>query len=221
MKSRLWKRTFSLRVFLLAFSFMTVIAAILVTSRYRVWRMSRITECRCNLAQLGNYLMLYSSQYGNQGVYPTDVDLKKGADARPANVAFWSPLWEVPDRQRAVAPRPGGDELFVCPLARIPVSPTALTYTSPQFAAKWPAGHAPAVGEPIFPGGRLSDAVRRDVLISGDVIGPPDRPNHGGMPGQPSEPVSALTWAGERVLLEPGSERLKLYQRMTTGGLVR
>lgn len=58
-------------------------------------------------------------------------------------------------------------------------------------------------------------------MISGDVIGTPDRPNHGGQPGAPDDTWNALLFDGHVEAIYPGTEKHTLYSIMTTGGRTR
>lgn len=83
-----------------------------------------------------------------------------------------------------------------------------------RVLAQWPAGMGTGA---IFPGGELSSAVRGDAPIGGDVLGPPDTPNHGGRTGQPDYPFGYLAFDGHVEIVKPGEAKHTLYAASTTG----
>lgn len=176
-------------------------------------------HCAGNLRQLGSRLELYVGRFGNGRDYPTTE--ASGGSGAPvpagANGAFWSWLYRVPDSYEAVVSRPGEDELFRCPLRGGAPTRTALDYTGPRFDATWPAKRGNPVGEAVFPAGRLGSAVRANAMIGGDCLGPPDRPNHGGAPGEPVRSWNTLFFDGHVDTISPASTRHTQYSTQTTG----
>ncbi|MBI5287562.1 MAG: hypothetical protein HY873_01180 [Chloroflexi bacterium] len=191
---------------------------------------SHKSDCKNNLKQLGNYLTLYVSRYGGDRDYPIDTAIGGSGAPVPSgsNGAFWSWLYRIPSQTTAVSQRPGDDSLFICKQTGTQPTTTALEYTGPRFDAVWPAGAGgsgsgsvggagPEPGSPIFPGGRLGAAVRGEAPIAGDLLGPPDRPNHGGSPGAPDDDWCALFFDGHVETIVPGSAKHTLYVTATTG----
>lgn len=195
--------------------------ALLSVSQPSLRRASLKAGCRSNLQQLGNYLTLYVNRYGNDLDYPsTSVIAGTGAPIPEGpNGRFWSVLYRVPSQSTAVSQRPGDDSIYVCRVFHLgrDMRTTTLEYTGPAFSAVWPEGSG-SRQEPMYPGGRLSDAVRGDVMIGGDVVGPPDSPNHGGQPGRPADDWEALGFDGQILTIHPGTKGQSIYAAATTGG---
>ncbi|MBI3271186.1 MAG: type II secretion system protein [Planctomycetes bacterium] len=177
------------------------------------------SDCKNNLKQLSNYLTLYVSRYGGDRHYPTTVAVGGSGAPVPAglNGAFWSWLYRIPNAMNAVSQRPGDDGLYVCKMSSTVPTPTALEYTAPNFGAKWPPTPQGTPAQPVFPGGKLSEAVRGDAMIGGDLIGPPDLPNHSGQPGVPDDDWNILFFDGHVEAVVPDSVKHSLYSTMTTG----
>lgn len=189
--------------------------------RLRAADQNSLRDCKNNLKQLGIYLTLYVSRYGSDRYYPTTAAPGGSGAAVPAgpNGAFWSHLYRLPQAKNAVSLRPGDDGLYFCPCGAAKKSETALEYTAPKFDAKWSRTQAD-----VFPNRQLSEAVRADAMISGDLIGPPDVPNHGReagkygeKPGVPEVEWNALFFDGHAETIVPGSEKHTLYAEQTTG----
>ncbi|MBI5366010.1 MAG: hypothetical protein HZA54_03150 [Planctomycetes bacterium] len=172
--------------------------------------------CKSNLKQLGNYLTLYVSRYGSDRHYPTTVAIGGSGAPVPAgpNGAFWSWLYRIPNRTHAVSQRPGDNSLYICRMTASQPTSTALEYTAPNFAAVWPV---PAGTGPVYPGGRFSEACRGDAMVGGDLIGPPDAPNHGGTPGMPADDWNVLCFDGHVEAVVPLSFKHQVYRSQTTG----
>lgn len=217
-----WRIRFSLRALLAFVAVLTAIASVLVTAQVRARRLYQIMECQINLKLLGNDLSLYTQEFGGGRDWPGTRDLGDGRGSVPPNVAFWEILWLVPTPGLAVrARRPEYDKQFICPRSSVGRTTTALTYSAPRFSARWPPGSGSVSSCEVFPGGKLSMAVRCDVLIGGDIIGPPDYPNHGGAPGRPDTPWWGLRMDGSVDQIQPGSRKAELYAIMTTGSIQR
>lgn len=214
---------FTLLHLLLVTTVLAVLTAIFVPPLMAARKQSAKSSCSNSLKQLANYLTLYVSRYGGDRDYPITVSLYGSGVPVPAgsNGAFWSWLYRVPEQERAVSKRPGDCGLYVCRVRQYEhrswAKPTSLDYTGPNLGATWPPNSGDLSGRAIYPGGILSEAVRGDVMIAGDIIGPPDVPNHGGAPGAPNDDWKGLCFDGHVESVVPHSEKAALYALTTAG----
>lgn len=207
---------FTMRQMLAGVVVSACIFAYLAVAQIGVRRISDRTKCMADLKGLGAKLALYLDRYGSSRDYPgTIVVGGSGYPVPPGpNGAFWSWLYRVPTQATAISQRPGDDALYLCAACRHYI-PTGIDFTCPAFGATWPVGVGTGA---MFPGGRLSAMVRGDAPVGGDVIGPPDKPNHGGLPGAPNQPWVCLYVDGRVEQVEPGSSKHTIYAVGTTGG---
>ncbi|MBI3272330.1 MAG: hypothetical protein HYZ53_25285 [Planctomycetes bacterium] len=212
---------FRLRTLLLVVVSLCCTVAMLINFLAVAHKQSLKSNCKGNLKNLGNYITLYASRYGSDRDFPGPFVLMGSGAPTPAggNGVFWSTLYRVPNQTNAVSQRPGDCGIYVCKVRKTQPTTTALEYTCPNFGAVWPAGNSSPAGKPMlaFPGGLLSDAVRGDTPIGGDLIGPSDTPNHGGLPGAPTDDWNCLFFDGHVDMVLPGSLKHTLYALMTTG----
>ncbi|MBI5368989.1 MAG: type II secretion system protein [Planctomycetes bacterium] len=227
---------FTLIELLIVMGIIGILASLLAPAYVSARRESRMTDCQNNMRQLGTLLATYVSRYGEDRAYPSNGPMPGGAfgtgpPAGPTpNGIFWAFLWRVPAQDRAVSFRSGaaggaqdvGDNrLFACPVLGTPqLSSTIIEYTCPRLAAVW---RAPFGSGAVFPNGRLSDVVRPDTFIGGDIIQGPFPPgttgNHGGGSLTPQNPFSGLVMDGHVETVSPavGGAMFNLYNDHTTG----
>ena len=132
MLARILRVTFPLRSLLGLLLVLTAIVGMIVTAREGTRRACELTDCRCNLKFLSCYLDLYAARFGNEREFPPASVSAARTFSTPPNVLFWEALWSLPSPPAAVSHRPGDDSIYVCPGAHIPLTATALTYTSPR-----------------------------------------------------------------------------------------
>lgn len=215
----------ALRDFLAVCFGILLIVVVMIPPSRAARRLSDKSSCKSNLKHLGNLISIYVMRYGSGREFPGAMAHGGGGLPVPLgpNGTFWSCLYCVPSPALAVSRRPGSDQLYECPVygGRNHGSVTTLEYTGPAFGATWPAGVGPSSGLPVFPSGCLSDAVARNTPIGGDLIGPPDAPNHGGVPGAPDDDWWSLRYDGVVDEVAPDSERHAIYAVATTGRRTR
>ncbi|MBI3272384.1 MAG: hypothetical protein HYZ53_25555 [Planctomycetes bacterium] len=184
-----------------------------------------VQEAHCwnNQSQLSFLITLYVSRYGSGRQYPGNVSVGGSGAPVPSgpNGIFWAHLYRVPNHFEAVSQRPGNDGLYACtPVDSHAFSTTTLDYSAPNFSATWTTSGTNGSGAPVFPGGCLSEAVRGDAFIFGDL---PDAP--GGTPTHKwasrlaihTECWRGMYFDGHRGTPEPGSPRAQQYVSQTTG----
>lgn len=196
-----------------------ILAALMLPALAAARKQSKKSDCRNNLKQLANYVVLYVSRYGGDRDYPTTVTIGGSGAPVPAarpNGPFWAWLYRNPSATQAVARRPGDDAIFVCKVTGNQPTVTALEYTCPRFDGKWPE----PPNAPIFPRGQLSEAVRGDAPIAGDLVfsdDSPIQPNHGGQPNAPNDDWNVLCFDGHVEAVVPGSAKAAIYKAATAG----
>ncbi|MBI5367772.1 MAG: type II secretion system protein [Planctomycetes bacterium] len=219
---------FTLIELLVVIAIIGVLAAMLLPALAAARKQSKKVDCKNNLKQLGTNLIVYTSRYGSNDEYPiTGIPpggIGSGAPIVPGNPnnIFWAWVYRVPSQTDAVMQRPGDDAVFVCRVTGTQPTTSALEYTAPSLMGNWPAGFGPPVGSAIYPNRVLSESVRADVPIAGDIVNGnlPNFPNHGGTagtPGFPNDDWNGLFADGHVESIVPGGARHTLYNTSTTG----
>lgn len=207
---RYWVPRFSLAFLLTLVIAITALCGFIIPALAHARWLSRVSCCQCHLKQLGVYLSTYASRYGSDVSYPgiappiTAPGTATGAAPLPAgpNGAFWSHLWRVPTAARAVSRVPGEERMFTCETFRRRVgwaaAPGSLDWSAPRLSNRT-----------AFPRGALDERVAARVFISGDLLGTPEGPNHGGAPGAPDTMLVALRWDGSVCKLDPKTDPIE------------
>jgi len=213
------RKGFTLIELLVVIAIIGVLAALLLPALASARKSSKKADCKNNLKQLGLYLNQYVSRYGGDKSYPTTAapaGAAGGGAPAGANGGFWSHMWRVPAgapladgaNSRAVCKRPGEDNLYVCKVRGSSTTSASLDYAGPLLTAAT-----------IYPGGVMSERVRADRYIGGDLILGTD-PNHGGVTSMPDDDFNGLLFDGSVRAIVPFSAEQTgpgKYTSSTTG----
>jgi hypothetical protein len=178
--------------------------SLLVMSLHGARIASKMTDCRC-MKEIIVYLSMYVTRYGNDRDYPppTPPTVPPPAPVTIAagpNGGFWSHFWCTPSAQNSVLYREramAGGHNFRCPVYGSRSTPTVMDYSGPNFA------------DPAFPGGILSDRVKGNAFIYGDLCLPGDE-NHGR-----GVEFNALSFDGTSRRIQPRSPDETQYYAQT------
>ncbi|MBI3268330.1 MAG: type II secretion system protein [Planctomycetes bacterium] len=217
------RKGFTIVELLIVMGIIGVLASLLAPAYVSARREARTVDCKNNLRQLGTVLASYLTRYGDNRSFPITLMQPGQGSGAPIpgtpNGDFWAYLYRIPAQTDAVVQRPGEDGLFACKVLGSALSSTIVDYTGPRFGSNFPAALGTGA---IYPGNpsRLSDAVRPDVFIGGDIIfgaGANFNCNHGGPSGAPTNSTNTLAFDGHCDAIEPGSNQFLLYTVSTTG----